>query len=52
MVNRTVALWLAVGWIGFLVLPWYGIEYGFWSFDWVFEGYPLDRDSAPGLLQA
>ncbi|MGF1594300.1 MAG: ABC transporter permease [Kiloniellaceae bacterium] len=51
MVNRTVALWLAVGWVGFLVLPWYGIEYGFWSFDWLFEGYPLDRDSAPGLLQ-
>jgi iron(III) transport system permease protein len=51
MVNRTLALWLAVGWIGFLVLPWYGIEYGFWNFEWLFEGYPLDGDSAPGLLQ-
>ena len=51
MVNRTVALWLAVGWTGFAVLPWYGIEYGFWDFEWLFEGYPLDGDSAPGLLQ-
>ncbi|MGF1627922.1 MAG: ABC transporter permease [Kiloniellaceae bacterium] len=51
MVIRTVALWLAVGWIGFAILPWYGIEYGFWNFEWLFEGYPADGDSAPGLLQ-
>src|SRR3546814_10497185 len=51
MVNRTIALWLAVGWAGFAILPWYGIEYGFWNFEWLFEGYPLDGDSAPGLLQ-
>lgn len=49
--NRTVALWLAVGLVGFAVLPWYGIEYGFWNFEWLFEGYPLDDDSAPGLVQ-
>ncbi len=49
--NRTLALWLAVGWFGYLVLPWYGIEYGFWNFEWLFEGYPFDSDSAPGLLQ-
>lgn len=51
MVNRTLALWLAVGWVGFLILPWYGIEYGFWNFEWLFEGYPFDSYSAPGLLQ-
>jgi len=51
MVNRTVALWLAVGLTGFTVLPWYGIEYGFWNFEWLSEGYPLDSDSAPGVLQ-
>src|SRR3546814_9059603 len=51
MVNRTIALWLAVGWAGFAILPWYGIEYGFWNFEWLFEGYPLDGGSAPGLLQ-
>jgi len=51
MVNRTVALWLAVGLTGFTVLPWYGIEYGFWNFEWLSEGYPLDGASAPGVLQ-
>ena len=51
MVNRTVALWLAVGLAGFAVLPWYGIEYGFWNFEWLFEGYPRDSDSAPAVLQ-
>jgi iron(III) transport system permease protein len=51
MVNRTVGLWLAVGWVGFAILPWYAIEYGFWAFDWVLEGYPLDRESAPAILQ-
>src|SRR3546814_17607327 len=51
MVNRTIALWLAVGWAGFAILPWYGIEYGFWNFEWLFEGYPHDGDSASGLLQ-
>src|SRR3546814_3624256 len=37
MVNRTIALWLAVGWAGFAILPWYGIEYGFWNFEWLFR---------------
>lgn len=49
--NRTVALWLAVGLVGFAVLPWYGIEYGFWNFEWLWEGYPFAADSAPGLFQ-
>ena len=42
---------MAVGWIGFLVLPWYVIEDGFWSLAWITDGYPLDRDYAPALLQ-
>ena len=49
--DRTVALWLAVGWIGFAILPWYVIEDGFWAFDWLFDGYPLDGDYAPAVLQ-
>ncbi|WP_299617697.1 iron ABC transporter permease [Pelagibius sp.] len=51
MISRTVGLWLAVGWLGYLVLPWYAIEYGFWAFDWITEGYPLDGESAPAILQ-
>ena len=49
--NRTVLLWLAAGWLGFAVLPWYAIEGGFWAFEWLLEGYPLDPDSAPALVQ-
>ena len=41
---------MAVGWIGFLILPWYVIEDGFWSLEWIIDGYPFDLDYAPGLL--
>jgi iron(III) transport system permease protein len=47
--NRIVALWLGVGWIGLLLLPWYGVEGGFWRFGWL-AGYP-DPATAPALLQ-
>ncbi|MCP5153178.1 MAG: iron ABC transporter permease [Ectothiorhodospiraceae bacterium] len=43
-------LWNAVGWAGFLVLPWYGIGDGFWSFAWL-DGYPADPDHAPAVWQ-
>ncbi|HEX2478981.1 MAG TPA: hypothetical protein VHK45_06845, partial [Geminicoccaceae bacterium] len=49
--DRTVRLWLAVGWIGYALLPWYGVE-GFWSLQWLLEGWPQDDDAAPALLQA
>ncbi|MBI4183958.1 MAG: iron ABC transporter permease [Proteobacteria bacterium] len=47
--TRTAALWLAVGWVGYALLPWYAIDGGFWGFDW-FSGYPAELASAPGLL--
>ena len=50
-IDRTVRLWLVVGWIGYAILPWYGID-GFWSFEWLFDDYPLDEDSEPAILQA
>jgi len=49
--NRTVVLWLAVGWAGFAVLPWYAIDDGFWSFAWL-RGYIADVDHAPALFAA
>lgn len=49
--NRTVLLWLAIGWTGALLLPWYVIEDGFWGLDWIFDGYPLDTDYAPLIFQ-
>lgn len=47
---RTIALWFAVGLAGFLVLPWYGVDGGFWSFEWLFEGYPLAPEVAPAIF--
>ncbi len=43
-------LWIIVGWFGYCLLPWYGIEDGFFSFGWVFDGYPLDSDYAPAAF--
>lgn len=41
---------MAVGWFGFAVLPWFGVEDGFFGFSWLFEGYPLDSEFAPALI--
>ena len=45
--NSTASLWLAVGLFGSLLLPWYGIEDGFFSFEWVTGDYLFDTDYAP-----
>ena len=34
----------------FCLLPWYGIEDGFFSFDWISDGYPYDEDYAPAMF--
>jgi iron(III) transport system permease protein len=49
--SRSLALCLAMGWAGFLVLPWYAVDGGFWSFEWLVDGYPADDDYAPALVQ-
>ena len=49
--NRFVALWLAVGAFGYCILPWYTTDDSFWSFAWLFDGYPLDSDYAPAIVQ-
>ncbi|MGA1154288.1 MAG: ABC transporter permease, partial [bacterium] len=33
------------------MLPWYQAYDGFWSFIWVEDGWPLDDEYAPGILQ-
>ena len=38
------------GWAGFCLLPWYGIEDGFFSFEWLFDGFPFDEDYAPAAF--
>ena len=47
--NPTVSLWLMVGFFSAVLLPWYGIEDGFFGFAWLFDGYPTDSDYAPLL---
>lgn len=41
---------LGLGFFAFLFVPWYRVERGFYSFDWV-SGFPFSPDQAPGLLQ-
>jgi len=49
--RKALLLWLIVGWFGALVLPWYQAYDGFWSFIWIEDGWPLDDEYAPGILQ-
>ncbi|MEM7260157.1 MAG: hypothetical protein AAF404_22510, partial [Pseudomonadota bacterium] len=48
--SRAVWLWMAVGLLGYFVLPWYLLEDGFFSFEWLFDGYPIDSDYAPAVF--
>lgn len=50
-VGRPVLIfWIIIGWLGFLALPWYAIEDGFFAFEWLFDGYPFDTDYAPAAF--
>ncbi len=48
--RHSLTFWVAVGWIGLVLLPWYGLEEGFWSLRWL-AAYP-DAATAPAVLQA
>ena len=48
--HPAVLLWLVVGWIGYALLPWYGLNDNFFTLGWLFDGYPLDADVAPALF--
>ena len=45
--NMTASLWLAVGIFGSFFLPWFGIEDGFFSLEWMTNDYLFDTDYAP-----
>ncbi len=50
--HPVLIFWIIAGWVGFFILPWYGIE-EFFSFEWLVDGYPFDEDYAPaGFLIA
>ena len=42
--------WIIAGWVGFFILPWYGVEDGFFRLLWLFDGYPFDEDYAPAAF--
>jgi iron(III) transport system permease protein len=41
---------MAVGWLGFAVLPWYGLDSNFFTLSWLLNGYPFNGDVAPALF--
>jgi iron(III) transport system permease protein len=48
--HPVLIFWIAAGWVGYLLLPWYGVEDGFFRFEWLLEGWPLDDDYAPAAF--
>jgi iron(III) transport system permease protein len=48
--DPTVVLWTAVGLAGFCLLPWYGLDRGFFSFGWLSGGWPFSGDAASALF--
>ena len=51
MRGRGLGLWLAVGWLGFAVLPWNAIAgQGFFAFNWL-AAYPAGVRVAPAAIQ-
>ena len=48
--HPVLIFWILAGWVGFGLLPWYMVEDGLWSFDWLTGGYPFDADVAPALF--
>jgi len=48
--HPVLIFWIIAGWIGFFLIPWYGVEDGFFRLVWLFDGYPLDEDYAPAAF--
>ncbi|MBL0691269.1 MAG: iron ABC transporter permease [SAR324 cluster bacterium] len=50
--NRVVLRWMLLGLVGYLLLPWYVLEDGFWGFSWLFSGgFIFDGGYAPAWAQ-
>jgi iron(III) transport system permease protein len=50
--HPVVVLWMIAGWVGFAVLPWYGIDDNVFTLSWLLDGWPLDEDVAPAAFLA
>jgi iron(III) transport system permease protein len=47
--HPVLTFWIIAGWVGFCLLPWYGVE-DFFTFEWLIDGYPFDDDYAPAAF--
>ncbi|GIT87595.1 iron ABC transporter permease [Roseobacter sp. OBYS 0001] len=48
--HPVLTFWVIAGWVGFCLLPWYMVEDGLLSFEWLRDGYPFDEDYAPAAF--
>ena len=48
--HPVLIFWIVAGWVGYCLLPWFMVEDGIWSFEWLVDGYPFDPDYAPALF--
>ena len=48
--HPVLIFWIIAGWVGYCLLPWYMVEDGLWSFEWLVDGYPFDEDYAPAAF--
>ncbi|MCB1377747.1 MAG: iron ABC transporter permease [Alphaproteobacteria bacterium] len=48
--DRTVKIWLAVGLVAFVLVPWYGLERGYFDIRWITRGWPVDGPGSSGLF--
>ncbi len=48
--HPVLIFWILAGWVGFCLLPWYMVDGGLWSFEWLLDGYPFDEDYAPAAF--
>lgn len=48
--HPVLIFWIVAGWVGYCLLPWYMVEGGLWSFEWLVDGYPFDEDYAPAAF--
>lgn len=49
MTDRIAAPWLAIGWLGAVLLPWYAVDAGFFGMSWL-AAYPVGR-TGPAFWQ-
>ena len=47
--HPVLIFWIIAGWVGFFLLPWYGVG-DFFTFEWLIDGYPFDEDYAPAAF--